>query len=286
MAENTFGFSIPGAQSGQAQEISVSAATDVDVSDKATRDLGKVDIASLDQYTPNTGRLPVYGPLTDTELRATDVKVTLDGEANLVNLQGYRSSDTTFQPVRLDKATNTIQTIEYEHHEIHAGSSFTCHYNNDVTNVGEMTGIAFNTPNTTKWIHIEVSAFASGASYFAIYEVADLDVDEGTDLAIYNRDRNSLTASTVSTVETSPEAGKATSYTEAQLSGATLSTATEIMRKYIGTSGKSAIGGEARGIGEFILKQATQYAFVLVSLTADDVTHNITLDWYEHTNIA
>lgn len=226
------------------------------------------------------------GALTDTELRASDVKVSLDGEANLANLQAYRSSDATFQPARLDKATNVITNIPYDHHEIHDGSSFTCHFSNDVTNIGEQTGIAFNTPNTTKWIHIEVSAFASGASYFSIYEVADLDVDEGTDLAIYNRDRNSLTASTVSTIETTPEAGKATSYTEAQLSGATLSTATEIMKKYIGTSGKSAIGGETRGVAEFILKQGTQYAFVLTSLVADDVIHNITLDWYEHTNVA
>ena len=33
----------------------------VDVTDKPTRDLGKVDIAALDQYTPVTGRLPVDG---------------------------------------------------------------------------------------------------------------------------------------------------------------------------------------------------------------------------------
>lgn len=208
--------------------------------------------------------------------------LTVTGTANM---QGYRSSDATFQPLRLDRATNSIQTIEYEHHEIHAGSSFTCHFNNDVTNIGEMTGIAFNTPNTTKWIHVEVTAVATGPAYFALYEVADLDVDEGTDLAIYNRDRNSLSASTVTTIETTPEAGKATSYTEAQLAGATLSTATEIMRKYIGTAGKAGIGGETRGTGEFILKQATQYCFVISSLTADNATHNITLDWYEHTNI-
>ena len=201
-----------------------------------------------------------------------------------VAILGYKSSDDTFEPLRVDSATETLQTIEYEHHEIHAGSSFTCHFNNDVTNIGEQTGIAFNTPNTTKWIHVQVTAVATGASYVSIFEVADLDVDEGTDLAIYNRDRNSLTASTVSTIETVPEAGKATSYTEAQLAGATLSTATEIMRKYIGTAGKGGIGGETRAIGEFILKQATQYAFVVTSLTDDAITHNITLDWYEHAN--
>ena len=201
-------------------------------------------------------------------------------------IRGYRSSDGTAQPIRLDKATDTIQTIEYEHHEIHAGSSFTCHFNNDVTAVGEQTGIAFNTPNTTKWIHLLITAVATGAAYIALYEVADLDVNEGTQLTIYNRDRNSGTLSTVTSIETVPVANKATSYTETQLAGATLSTATEVMRKYIGTLGKGSIGGETRALGEFILKQNTQYCVVINSLTADDTVHNITLDFYEHTNIA
>jgi hypothetical protein len=207
-----------------------------------------------------------------------------DNAYQVKKVRMYGVSGNNLVSPKLDSATSTLQTIEYEHHEIHAGSSFTCHFNNDVTNIGEQTAIAFNTPNTTKWIHIQIAAVATGGSYVSIYEVADLDVNEGTDLAIYNRDRNSLTTSVVSTVETTPEAGKATSYTEAQLAGATLSTTTEIIRKYIGTPGKGSIGGETRGVGEFILKQATQYAFVITSLTDDTITHNITLDWYEHIN--
>jgi hypothetical protein len=35
-----------------------------------------------------------------------------------------KTGDTTFQVPRLDRATHSIQTIEYEHHEIHAGSHF------------------------------------------------------------------------------------------------------------------------------------------------------------------
>ena len=92
------------------------------------------------------------------------------------NILGYRSSDGTFQPLRLDKATNTIQVIDYSHHEIHAGSSFTCHYSQTApTNIGEMTMIAFNTPDTTKWIHMFGHASATAAATWTIYEVADLD---------------------------------------------------------------------------------------------------------------
>lgn len=47
--------------SGVTQPVSIAATIQVDVTDDATRDLGKVDIASLDQYTPVSGRLPVDG---------------------------------------------------------------------------------------------------------------------------------------------------------------------------------------------------------------------------------
>jgi len=196
-----------------------------------------------------------------------------------------KTGDSTYQMPRLDVQTHAINTIEYEHHEIHAGSAFTCHFNNDVTNIGEQTAIAFKTPNTTKWIHVVAGFESTGAAYSAIYEDADLDLDEGTDLTVWNHDRNSLTASTVLTIETAPDAGKATSYTEAQISGATLSTASEIMRHYLGTNiGKEDPGGSGRSNGELILKQNTVYCFLINSLTADNSSHNITLNWYEHTN--
>ncbi len=231
--------------------------------------------------TDGGGALTVDGAVTAS---ATDLDIRdLTNASDSVAIYGYNGTANVIP--RIDRATNVWDTIDYVHHEVHSGSSFTCHFNNEVTNTGEMTGIAFNTPNTTKWMHLIAHAYASGSSYFAAYEASDLDVDEGTDLAIYNRNRNSAAASTVSSVETSPEAGKATSYLEAQLSGATLDTTTEIMRKYIGSSGKSDYGGEASHADEFVLKQNTQYCFVLVSLTDDTITHNITLDWYEHTDL-
>jgi hypothetical protein len=202
---------------------------------------------------------------------------------NKVKVQGYNG--TNFQDVRIDSQTRAWNTIEYEHHEIHAGSSFTCHYSNDTTNTGEMTMIAFNTPNTTKWLHIIIEASSTAGSYLAIYEVADLDVDEGTQLAVYNRDRNSATTSVITSIETVPVANKATSYNEAQAAGATLSTANEIFRFYMGAAAAGAdIRGEARAAAEWILKQNTQYAFVIVATSNDDNTHNLVLSWYEHTN--
>ena len=75
---------------------------------------------------------------------------------------GYRSSDSTSQPIRLDKATNTIQTIEYEHHEVHAGSHFVYYdYDSDVDTAGPKY-YRLTTPSTTKWIHIIFVLYSEG----------------------------------------------------------------------------------------------------------------------------
>jgi len=186
--------------------------------------------------------------------------------------------------VRIDASTSALETIEYEHHEIHSGSAFTCHFYNEVTNIGEMTAIAFNTPDTAKWPHLIVSAGSTGACYVAVYEDTSIDADEGTQLAIYNRNRNSVTTATVLSIETVPVANKATSFNEAQAAAANITTTTELERDYLGAGERKTIGGSNRGTQEFVLEQNQQYCVLIYSLTADTVTHNITLDWYEHTD--
>jgi len=194
------------------------------------------------------------------------------------------TSDTTVQDVRVDAATHSLQVISYPHHELHAGSAFTCQYNNDVTNIGEMTAIGFNTADTTKWLHMVISASSTGGGTVAFYENPSVDNGEGTALVIYNRNRNSATLSTMTSVEASPVANKATSYNETQAAGANITTTTALMFKAIGTGGKNSVGSETRGQAEFILEQGQQYIIVMSSLTNDTVTHTITLDWYEHTD--
>ena len=201
---------------------------------------------------------------------------------NLVGRWGSGAGET--DDVRIDGATNALNSISYEHHEVHSGSSFTCHYANDVTNIGEMTAIAFNTPDTTKWVHLVVAAGSTGACYVGIYENTSIDVDEGTQLTIYNRNRNNATAATVTSIETVPVANKATSYTEAQAAGANITLTTELERNYLGAGERKTVGGSGRGTQEWVLDQNQQYCVMVYSLTADTVTHNITLDWYEHTD--
>ena len=186
--------------------------------------------------------------------------------------------------VRIDASTNALESIDYAHHEVHSGSSFACHFNNDVTNIGEMTAIAFNTPDTTKWPHLIIEAGSTGACYVALYENTSIDVDEGTQLTIYNRNRNSATAATILSIETVPVVNKATSFNEGQAAAANITVTTELARNYLGAGEKKTVGGGARGSQEWVLDQANQYCVLMYSLTNDDATHNITLDWYEHAN--
>lgn len=193
-------------------------------------------------------------------------------------------SDTVSRAVRVDASTHAINTITYPHHEIHSGSSFTCTFTNDVTNIGERTAIAFNTPAGTKWVHLIIEAGSTGLCYVGLYEAPSIDVDEGTQLTIYNRKRSSGTASTILSIETVPVANKATSYNEGQAAGANITTTTELVRNILGTGTKKTIGGGERGSQEWELAPGVQYVVLMHSLTNDDATHTLTLDWYEHTD--
>lgn len=67
-----------------------------------------------------------------------------------IAILGYISEEGVFQPTRLDKGTHSLMTVDYEHHEIHAGSHY--FYSDSVELGSAATQVyMFTTPNTTKW---------------------------------------------------------------------------------------------------------------------------------------
>ena len=192
-----------------------------------------------------------------------------------------------FFNIAKDDASGVLGVIDYEHHAIHDGDSFVCHYSNTVTNINEMTVIAFNTPDTTRWVHVVVEYTATALARALLIEAPSIDVDEGTALLIFNRDRNSAKESGVLSIETAPVANRATSYNEAQATGAniTINAANTVSEHHIGGgSGPFGTGGGQLQRDEYILKQNTQYAFILEALNNDDNIHNMHVSWYEHVN--
>lgn len=187
-----------------------------------------------------------------------------------------------------DTTTGAATAIVYPHHQIHAGNAYHCRYHQAVSDDNYRTAISFTTSDTTTWCHMVMDVTTTDETTIYVYEGVTTDADEGTDLAIFNHDRNSSNTSTVLDNDAVPTAGNATSWTEAQLAAANLTTGTtaytEILSLATGQGGKT-VGGGTRGMQEFILRQNTKYMFMVQSTDADDNVHDISLHWYEHANL-
>jgi len=189
---------------------------------------------------------------------------------NVVNIKGFRSSDSTYQPLRLDKATNTIQTIEYEHHEIHAGNHYFYYdYDNDVDTASPKY-YRLTTPDTSKWIHIEFVLYSEGIGTWQLFEDPIVDA-AGTTATTFNSDRNSANT-----------AGLVVAYDPTSTADGTQ---IKVWRTGMGTNVSTRVGGESRSDLEIILKQNEDY-FLKFTPDSDNAKTKVQLLWYEHTNLA
>ena len=94
--------------SGVTQPVSIAATIQTDVVDDATRDLGKVDVASLDQYTPVSGRLPVDGSGVTQPVSGT-VTANLSAGTNTNEVVGDVAEDAALagNPLRMGMRAST-----------------------------------------------------------------------------------------------------------------------------------------------------------------------------------
>jgi hypothetical protein len=185
-------------------------------------------------------------------------------------IRGFRSSDSTAQPLRLDKATNSIQTMDYEHHEIHDGSHFFYYdYDSDV-DTGAPKYYRITTPNTTSWVHMVFTLYSEGVGTWQLFENPTVNA-AGTTATTFNSNRNSATT-----------AGLVVAYDATSTADGTL---LKVWRTGTGTTAPSRVGGEARSGLEIIMKQAEDY-FLKFTPDADNAKTKVQLSWYEHTNLA
>ena len=193
-------------------------------------------------------------------------------------IRGYRSSDNTAQPLRLDKSTNTLQTIDYAHHEIHAGSSFYAkHYSASVA-TGNKINLYIKTKSSAPFCHMFAQWASGGGAIFRIYEAPTITTNTGTNgQAILNRNRNSGTASGCFDNATTPVVNKYGVDVTKTVDG------TIIVLQYAGV-GKT-MGTQSRNETEFVLLPDTVYLFE-VEAVGNNIALSLELDWYEHTDIA
>jgi len=190
----------------------------------------------------------------------------VDGRVYTNSMIVGKTGDTTYQVPRLDAITHTLQTIDYAHHEIHAGSHFEYTDCLPLASAGTQDYL-ITTPNTTKWAHFSWDVEGSAITAVDFYEATD---KTGTTLqTVFNNDRNSATTATVTVHK--------------GVSGGTTDGTKIWCHKSGSSTGASRSGASSETNNEFILKQNTKYLIRITSGTADNLV-NLTIGWYEHTN--
>jgi hypothetical protein len=166
--------------------------------------------------------------------------------------------------LRIDKSIRGLYQIPYEHHEIHAGSSYHLITYSDNLNADASINISFLTHDSTKEPHL-IWLFDSSGEYLSeVLSAPTITAGTGSAAAPSNANFRSTNTSLM-TCKT----------------GVTItSDGTVIYRRYV-ASGKN-VGVIQRANEERILAANTQYVFRLTSKTNASKAH-IELSWYEHT---
>ena len=197
-----------------------------------------------------------------------------------------KTGDATYQTPRLDSSTHALETIEYAHHEIHAGNSFAIHIIEVDFDKASEIGVLFTTPNTTEWIHLVPLVDCGTTAQFDILEAPTIDTGNypTTFYTPRNRDRNSNHTSVISSVRASPVANQSSLKLKADTTPVSAD-GTVVHCEIVGT-GRQGGGIGNRDSDEYILKQNTTYYFRLKGLGtgSDNSVATIELSFYEHTN--
>jgi len=189
----------------------------------------------------------------------------------------------------IDTITASKISIDYAHHEIHDGDSFTANYSRTTAaTAGHRTGLYIKTPAAGgKLLHLIAQFSSSVAAQYSICETPTLTANVGTHAnVIYNRYRDNVKTSGCFDNAAAPAVNKFTTLTEVQIAGDVgyaIGTVIRTAPLVAGSSPKPA-GGSSRDSQEYILKANTAYIFLITNLTADANNHEILIDWYEHTN--
>ncbi len=190
-------------------------------------------------------------------------------------LMVVKNGSGTHKSLRLDTATEALKCIDFADHKRNEGDEYTVTYLvadlGAATTPNDVMSLAFSTPDTTKWLHMNISLVSVAGTRFRLIEGSTGGGGAGTgDLTVYNSNRNSTNTSGIISHAGTPAAGKVT-YDSNLFTGGT-----SIIDVYLGTNELHTY--------KLILKQNTKYQTSLYN-TANDVG-SISLTWSEHTDLS
>lgn len=170
---------------------------------------------------------------------------------------------------RIDAVTHALETIDYAHHEVHAGSHYFMDGYATLASTNDQLRVKLVTPNTTKWAHFTWDISSSGILTTEFYEGASGGMGSGAAVTPMNSNRNSTNTS-VMTIESAVDTAT--------------SDGTLISKAKWGSTGKfSGSGGSHGRESEIILKQDTTYLRKFIT-GADANIVQFRASWYEHTS--
>jgi len=183
-------------------------------------------------------------------------------------------SDAAHRLLRLDASTHVISTIEYEHHEIHSGSSF--FFEEGFQLNSSTREYLVETANSAKEPHMVINV--SGSQDCRFEWIKNTDHTPGDEVEIQNRnERSSKTSETrIWRAPGGADGGQAKKRWSANYGVAAAG------------GGKGGSGGAAGGRHEEILARRSgqntgKYVLRITALSQNDQNFTVSFDWYEHT---
>lgn len=180
----------------------------------------------------------------------------------IVQLSGFTGS--SYPVLRVDSSTHSLQTITYEHHEIHAGSMF---FFTEINTLGDGATREYLIEVGSKEAHTEWRVVGKYDTQIDLYEGTTKTT--GTNISEINENRNSANAATVSVTHTPGGAGDGT-----------------LIHTFRNGDDSTFFGGgaqfNANRENEIVLATNTKYLMRITSYTASNVISS-KVSWYEHT---
>jgi hypothetical protein len=172
--------------------------------------------------------------------------------------------------VRIDASTSSLQTVVYEHHEIHSGSHFFVVSYEDLA-INRVLEFTWQMPNTTEWIHWTWSISTENETLWQVYENGAVINPLANLVTPLNSNRNSAHAS-ATTMRYEVHANLAAANVDTNIGGATLIES--------GISGAGRDAGVGLRSNELVLDQNILYVLRATATVAGYINFN--MQWYEH----
>ena len=173
----------------------------------------------------------------------------------------------------IDKVTHALNTIDYAHHEMHAGATYRASIAGTAIGNTNTLSIEILTPAAGgKQMHFTGAVTTENAADLVFQELIEVSAN-GAALTPRNANRNFGDGSTV----------------QATLKNSTVVTTNAVVldSRHIGTASPSpsrpGVGGGAESRGEWVLRENTWYQLILTNIAGAAQDMHMAVEWYEHT---